>query len=55
LRGLGASPTSAPNWLREIENFFNTYKLLEDKLTEVEGWRDENEARRVLLQYRVTP
>lgn len=53
--GIGSLTDIGPHWLREIENFFNTYKLLEDKLTEVEGWRDENEARRVLLQYRVTP
>jgi len=43
-----------PHWLREIENFFNTYKLLEDKMTEVEGWRDVDEAHRVLLQYRAS-
>lgn len=28
----------APHWLREIENFFQTYKTLEGKLTEVTGW-----------------
>jgi inorganic pyrophosphatase len=28
----------APHWLREIENFFDTYKALEDKETEVTGW-----------------
>lgn len=27
-----------PHWLREIENFFQTYKALEDKWTEVVGW-----------------
>jgi inorganic pyrophosphatase len=27
-----------PHWLREIENFFQTYKALEDKWTEVQGW-----------------
>jgi inorganic pyrophosphatase len=26
------------HWLREIENFFQTYKTLEDKFTEVVGW-----------------
>jgi inorganic pyrophosphatase len=30
----------SPHWLREIENFFQTYKTLEDRLTEVRGWRD---------------
>jgi inorganic pyrophosphatase len=29
-----------PHWLREIENFFQTYKALEDKWTDVVGWRD---------------
>jgi inorganic pyrophosphatase len=28
------------HWLREIEAFFATYKLLEDKDTQVRGWRD---------------
>ncbi|HEU4672182.1 MAG TPA: inorganic diphosphatase [Candidatus Limnocylindrales bacterium] len=41
-----------PHRLAEIENFFATYKLLEDKTVEVLGWRDENEARRVLLEDR---
>lgn len=26
------------HWLREIENFFQTYKALEDKRTDVVGW-----------------
>lgn len=30
----------SPHWLREIENFFQTYKSLEDKFTEVVGWED---------------
>jgi inorganic pyrophosphatase len=28
------------HWLREIENFFQTYKALEDKWTDVVGWED---------------
>ncbi len=28
------------HWLREIETFFDTYKLLEPKQTEVLGWHD---------------
>ncbi len=28
------------HWLREIETFFDTYKLLETKETEVLGWHD---------------
>jgi len=42
------------HWLREIENFFNTYKLLEDKLADVEGWRDGDDAHRVLVKYRMS-
>jgi inorganic pyrophosphatase len=30
----------SPHWLREIENFFQTYKTLEEKETEVVGWED---------------
>jgi inorganic pyrophosphatase len=37
-----------PHWLREIETFFQTYKLLEDKETEVLGWRGRDEAMREL-------
>jgi len=36
------------HWLREIENFFNTYKVLESKETWMEGWGDGAEARRLL-------
>ncbi len=28
----------APHWMREIANFFSTYKLLEDKESETLGW-----------------
>jgi inorganic pyrophosphatase len=31
------------HWLREIETFFATYKLLEPKQTEVLGWHDLDE------------
>ena len=31
------------HWLREIETFFATYKLLEPKQTEVLGWHDVGE------------
>lgn len=34
----------SPHWLREIENFFNTYKTLEGKLAQVVGWGDAAEA-----------
>ena len=28
----------SPHWLREIENFFETYKTLENKVTQITGW-----------------
>ena len=37
-----------PHWLREIENFFATYKALEDKWTELSGWRDAEAAWQVI-------
>src|SRR4051812_18541308 len=37
-----------PHRLVEIEHFFETYKLLEDKTVEVLGWRDAARAREVL-------
>jgi len=36
------------HWPREIENFFNTYKVLEGKETWMEGWGNGTEARRLL-------
>jgi inorganic pyrophosphatase len=38
----------SPHRLREIEHFFATYKLLEDKRVEVYGWADLNTALDVL-------
>ena len=43
-----------PHRLLEIENFFQTYKLLEAKETEVLGWRDARVARDVLVADRAT-
>lgn len=36
------------HWPREIENFFNTYKMLEGRETSVDGWGDSEEANRLL-------
>ena len=36
------------HWLREIENFFETYKQLEDKFTQVIGWQDAAVAEQVI-------
>jgi len=38
------------HWLREIEMFFATYKLLEDKETDLEGWDDESAAQQVIAR-----
>jgi inorganic pyrophosphatase len=40
------------HWLREIENFFQTYKQLEDKRTEVIGWQDARVAKEVIRHAR---
>jgi inorganic pyrophosphatase len=40
------------HWLREIETFFSTYKLLEPKQTEVRGWHGLAETCRVLARGR---
>jgi inorganic pyrophosphatase len=37
-----------PHRLIEIEHFFDTYKLLEEKATDVVGWREVEQARKVL-------
>jgi len=42
-----------PHWLAEIENFFDTYKLLEDKVSEVQGWIGAQEALEILARYRL--
>src|SRR5947209_3236754 len=40
------------HWLKEIENFFATYKLLEYKDTELIGWDGANAAGRVIEEAR---
>ncbi len=42
----------SPHRLREIENFFQTYKLLEDKQVDIVGWHDLERARQVLVHDR---
>ncbi len=37
-----------PHRLVEIEHFFQTYKLLEDKTVEIHGWRDVDRALEIL-------
>jgi len=41
-----------PHWLREIENFFQTYKALEDKWTDVVGWEGAAAAARAIQEAR---
>jgi inorganic pyrophosphatase len=41
------------HWLREIETFFKTYKLLEEKVTEVLGWHTAEEAWAMVEQSRL--
>jgi inorganic pyrophosphatase len=41
-----------PHWLLEIETFFQTYKLLEDKETEVLGWHGREYAMQMLAECR---
>jgi inorganic pyrophosphatase len=38
----------SPHRLREIENFFQTYKTLENRPTEVSGWRGVADAWRII-------
>ena len=33
-----------PHWLREIENFFATYKALQDKVVTIQGWESREVA-----------
>lgn len=41
-----------PHWLREVENFFGTYKLLEDKSVDLRGWLGPDEAESILCAAR---
>jgi inorganic pyrophosphatase len=38
----------SPHLLREIENFFETYKTLEDRMTNVRGWLGVDDAWRII-------
>jgi len=42
----------SPHWLREIENFFETYKRLQDVNTELTGWADRDVALKVIAEAR---
>ncbi len=47
LNRLGDVP---PHLLIEIENFFDVYKILEHKKTDVQGWEDAEAARQVIRE-----
>jgi inorganic pyrophosphatase len=42
----------SPHWLSEIENFFNTYKVLERLVTVVAGWAHKERAFELIEEYR---
>lgn len=42
----------SPHRLREIEHFFATYKLLEDKSVNVDGWANLDRAKELLVEDR---
>ena len=43
----------SPQKLIEVEHFFATYKLLEDKSVDVDGWADVERAKELLVEDRV--
>jgi inorganic pyrophosphatase len=50
--GINDLPDLSVHWLKEIENFFATYKLLEEKDTELKGWDGAAAARRIIQEAR---
>jgi inorganic pyrophosphatase len=36
--------------LRKIQHFFETYKVLEGKHTQIAGWEDAADARRIIVE-----
>ena len=50
--GVGDISEIHKHWLSEIENFFNTYKMLEGKETRIEDWFGAEQARKVIRMYR---
>jgi inorganic pyrophosphatase len=46
--GIGAMQDVSPHLLREIENFFDTYKALEGRETQVSGWLGLDDAWRII-------
>jgi inorganic pyrophosphatase len=50
--GIEDLPDLPHHWLKEIENFFATYKLLEEKDTELLGWDGAASAHKVIQEAR---
>ena len=47
-KGVNSLEDLPEHLLKEIENFFATYKILENKEVEVKGWGDKNKAMQLL-------
>lgn len=41
-----------PHWLKEIENFFDTYKILQQLQTSIIGWQHHENAEKLIQDYR---
>lgn len=41
-----------PHWLKEIENFFDTYKVLQQLQTVILGWHHHAEAEKLITEYK---
>lgn len=41
-----------PHWLREIENFFATYKTLQNKVVTIKGWESVESAWQIIEKFR---
>lgn len=41
-----------PHWLKEIEQFFDTYKILQNLETVILGWNHHEEAFKIIREYR---
>jgi inorganic pyrophosphatase len=44
----------APHWQKEIDQFFRTYKHLQDLQVDIYGWRDRTEAYRIITAARLS-
>jgi inorganic pyrophosphatase len=49
-KGIKTYKDLSPSILKQIEHFFESYKLLENKITKVLGWEDEKSAQAYILK-----